>query len=177
MLCFMSLYSVHVSVNINIAGIVEMGIHFRSPPCTCIWCTHSYIIHETQSDMCLYMYIVHVLSAAGMVTMISAPDSGSTVVSWSPPNPPNGVILYYNIRINNSDNGDLVAFIEEQNVTSIDVAEYGESGGKYTVEVKDTTCIYIACLGSNHVVHMTSYVCILPAVNIQYAYMYMYSFN
>ena len=77
-------------------------------------------------------------SVAGMVTMISAPDSGSTVVSWSPPDPPNGIILYYNIRINNSDNGDLVAFIQEQNVTSIDVALYGESGGKYTVEVKDT---------------------------------------
>ena len=69
--------------------------------------------------------------------MISAPDSGSTVVRWSPPDPPNGVILYYNIRINNSDNGNLVAFIQEQNVTSIDVAVYGESGGKYTVEVKD----------------------------------------
>ena len=68
--------------------------------------------------------------------MISAPDSGSTVVSWSPPDPPNGVILYYNIRINNSDNGDLVAFIQERNVTSIDVAVYGVPGGKYTVEVK-----------------------------------------
>ena len=56
--------------------------------------------------------------------MISEPDSGSTVVSWSPPDPPNGAILYYNIRINNSDNGDLVAFIQEQNVTNIDVAEY-----------------------------------------------------
>ena len=70
--------------------------------------------------------------------MISAPDSGSTVVSWSPPDPPNGVILYYNIRINNSDNGDLVTFIQEQNVTSIDVALFfGVSGGEYTVEVKD----------------------------------------
>ena len=75
-------------------------------------------------------------SVAGMVTMISAPDSGSTVVSWNLPDPPNGVIIYYNIRINNSDNGDLVAFIQGQKVTSIDVAVYGESGGKYTVEVK-----------------------------------------
>ena len=75
-------------------------------------------------------------SVAGMVTMISEPDSGSTVVSWSPPDPPNGVILYYNIRINNSDNRDLVAFIQEQRATSIDVAVYGESGGEYTVEVK-----------------------------------------
>ena len=68
--------------------------------------------------------------------MISEPDSGSTVVSWSPPDPPNGVILYYNIRIINSDSGDLVAFIQEQKVTSIDVAVYGESSGNYTVEVK-----------------------------------------
>ena len=86
--------------------------------------------HITSRMKCEYT------SVAGMVTMISTPDSGSTV-SWSPPDPPNGVILYYNIRINNSDNGDLVAFIQEQNVTSIDVAVYGESGGKYTVEVKD----------------------------------------
>ena len=71
-----------------------------------------------------------------MVTAICAPESGSTVVSWSPPDPPNGVILYYNIRIINSDSGDLVAFIQKQNVTSIDVAVYGESGGEYTVEVK-----------------------------------------
>ena len=68
--------------------------------------------------------------------MISEPDSGSTVVSWSPPDPPNGVILYYNIRISNADNGDLVAFIEGKNATSIDVAGFiGDSGGEYTVEV------------------------------------------
>ena len=88
--------------------------------------------------------------------MIFAPDSGSIVVSWSPPDPPNGVILYYNIRINNSDNGDLVAFIQEQNVTSIDVALYGNAEGKYTVEVKDvyiTRCEYVHWIScSNRVV-------------------------
>ena len=83
----------------------------------------------------MYIYL-YIFSVPGMVTMISEPDSGSTVVSWSPPDPPNGDILYYNIRIINSDSGDLVAFIQEQKVTTIDVAVYGEPGGEYTVEVK-----------------------------------------
>ena len=69
---------------------------------------------------------------AGVVSDISVSD---TVVSWSPPDPPNGVILYYNINITNADSGDLVILIEELNTTSIDVAKYGETGGEYIIEV------------------------------------------
>ena len=50
--------------------------------------------------------------------------SDGTVVSWSPPVPPNGIILYYNIRITRADNGELVRSIEELNVLTIDVSDY-----------------------------------------------------
>ena len=58
-----------------------------------------------------------------------------TVVSWSPPDPPNGIILYYNVRITNADNGDLLIVFDGLNATSIDVAKYEETGGEYNVEV------------------------------------------
>ena len=60
---------------------------------------------------------------------------GSSVVSWSPPVPPNGVILYYNIRISRNDTGDLVILIEQLDELEIDVARYGEVGDVFTVEV------------------------------------------
>ena len=39
------------------------------------------------------------------------PLDGSTV-SWSPPDPPNGMIIYYNIRITHTESGELEWFIE-----------------------------------------------------------------
>ena len=59
-----------------------------------------------------------------MASGISPPEEGSTVVSWSPPFPPNGVILYYNVRITRADNGELLVFIKELNDTKIDIANY-----------------------------------------------------
>ena len=61
--------------------------------------------------------------------------SDGTVVSWSPPVPPNGIILYYNIRITRADNGELVRSIEEQNVLTIDVSDYIEIDTAYNVTV------------------------------------------
>ena len=59
----------------------------------------------------------------------------SSALSWSPPNPPNGIILYYNIRITHSDSGELVATVEAFSNTTIDISDYIDSNGKFNVEV------------------------------------------
>ena len=72
-----------------------------------------------------------------MVSDITPPEEGSTVVSWSPPVPPNGVILYYNVKITRADNGELLVFISELNDTKIDVTNYNfhKSGVEYSIQV------------------------------------------
>ena len=71
-----------------------------------------------------------------MVSGISPPEEGSTVVSWSPPFPPNGVILYYNVRITRADNGELLVFIKELNDMKIDITNYDYIPGvEYNVTV------------------------------------------
>ena len=71
-----------------------------------------------------------------MVSGISTPEEGSTVVSWSPPFPPNGVILYYNVRITRADNGELLVFIKELTDTKIDITNYDYIPGvEYNVMV------------------------------------------
>ena len=67
-----------------------------------------------------------------MVTMISEPDNGSTVVSWSPPDPRNGVILYYNVRISNED---MTILPKEVNGTTIDIADHVSKDCTHSVEV------------------------------------------
>ena len=66
---------------------------------------------------------------------IPEPEIGSTVVSWSPPIHPNGDILYYNVRINNADTGELVLLVEELDATRIDINRYTNTDGELTVEV------------------------------------------
>ena len=56
-------------------------------------------------------------------------------VSWSPPDPPNGMIIYYNIMITHVDSGELEQLIEVFNETSIDVSDYVDSNGDYNVQV------------------------------------------
>ena len=65
------------------------------------------------------------------------PSDGSTV-SWSPPDPPNGIIIYYNIRITHSESGEVHVewFIEMFNGTSIDVSNYVNSNGDFSVLVR-----------------------------------------
>ena len=63
------------------------------------------------------------------------PTDSSSVLSWSPPNPPNGIILYYNIRITHSDSGELVATVEAFSNTTIDISDYIDSNGNFNVEV------------------------------------------
>ena len=58
------------------------------------------------------------------------------VLSWSSPVPPNGVILYYNVIISTADSGQLVTRVEELDVLSIDVSNYGEINMDYNVTVR-----------------------------------------
>ena len=57
------------------------------------------------------------------------------VLSWSPPVPPNGDILYYNIIITRPESGEMGARIDQYNDTSVDLYEYGEIGGKFNIKV------------------------------------------
>ena len=58
------------------------------------------------------------------------------VLSWSSPVPPNGVILYYNVIISTSDSGQLLSRVEELDVLTIDVSNYGEMNMDYNVTVR-----------------------------------------
>ena len=54
---------------------------------------------------------------------------------WSPPNPPNGIILYYNAMITSIGVGEVyVPLIKEINTTSLDLQSY-TSDGDFYVEV------------------------------------------
>jgi hypothetical protein len=55
------------------------------------------------------------------------------VLSWSSPVPSNGVILYYNVIISS---GQLVTRVEELDVLTIDVSNYGEINMDYNVTVR-----------------------------------------
>ena len=57
------------------------------------------------------------------------------VLSWSPPVPSNGDILYYNVIITRADTGELVIRVEELYVLTVDVSIYGEINMDYNVEV------------------------------------------
>ena len=62
--------------------------------------------------------------------------SDDTVVSWLPPVPPNGVILYYNIRIIRADTGAVIKIIEDElNVLTIDISDFLEKNIEYNVTV------------------------------------------
>jgi len=78
--------------------------------------------------------IIACYTVAGTVTGIEPPSNGSTV-SWSPPDPPNGVIIFYNIMITHMDSGELEQLIEVFNETSIDISNYVDSNGDYNVQV------------------------------------------
>ena len=90
-------------------------------------------IHEL--TVLSFVYIFEFTPVAGTVSDIPEPERGSTVVSWSPPVPPNGIILYYNVRISNADSGELILFVEELDATRIDISRYTTTDGELTVEV------------------------------------------
>ena len=77
----------------------------------------------------MYTYIV-----GGTVTEFDMGENG--VLSWSPPVPPNGDILYYNVIITRADTGELVIRVEELYVLTIDVSKYGEINMDYNLTVR-----------------------------------------
>ena len=79
------------------------------------------------------LYIIHQQTVAGIVIDITVSDD--IVVSWLPPVPPNGVILYYNIKIIRADTGTVVKIIEEVNVLTIDISDFLEKNIEYNVTV------------------------------------------
>ena len=79
----------------------------------------------------------HYISTVAGTVMDIEPSDGSTV-SWSPPDPSNGMIIYYNIRITHVDSGEVERFIEVFSETSIDVSNYVDSNGDYNVQVHYT---------------------------------------
>ena len=58
------------------------------------------------------------------------------VLSWSPPVPPNGDILYYNVIITRADTGELVIRVEELYDLTIDVSDYAEINMDYNISVR-----------------------------------------
>ena len=58
------------------------------------------------------------------------------LLSWSPPVPPNGVILHYNVIISTATSGDVVSIIEDWDQLNIDVSNYGEINMDYNVTVR-----------------------------------------
>ena len=81
------------------------------------------------------MYTPH--AVAGTVTEFVVEENG--VLSWSSPVPPNGVILYYNVIISTADSGQLVTRVEELDVLTIDVSNYGEINMDNNVTVREGT--------------------------------------
>ena len=56
------------------------------------------------------------------------------LLSWSPPVPPNGVILHYNVIISTATSGEVVSIVEEEQLT-IDVSNYENINMDYNVTV------------------------------------------
>ena len=81
-----------------------------------------------------YMTEAYYISTVAGTVMDVVPSDGSTV-SWSPPDPPNGMIIYYNIRITHVDSGEVEQFIEVFFDTSIDISYHVDSNGDYSVQV------------------------------------------
>ena len=89
------------------------------------------LVEYSYSVLCVdvYVYIV-----GGTVTEFDVGENG--VLSWSPPFPPNGDILYYNVIITRADTGELVIRLEELYVLTIDVSKYGEINMDYNIAVR-----------------------------------------
>ena len=65
------------------------------------------------------------------------------VLSWSPPVPPNGVILHYNVIITRADTGELVRRVDGLEGQSIDLTECGgEIGMDYNVTVSKEVLLW-----------------------------------
>ena len=110
-----------------------------------LFCVHVLEYHfkiTLQSSFIIQKYACTYITTtvAGIVSDIRVPEvsEGGSVVSWSSPVPPNGVILHYNIRISRIDTGELVVFIEGFDGRQLDVTQYNsiERHEAYVLEVR-----------------------------------------
>ena len=87
-------------------------------------------------------------AVGGRVEQFSVGEDG--VLSWSPPVPPNGVILYYNVIISTPSSGELGNSIEMSYDMNINLYQYltfdsGIYNIKVTVTVLMCLCSYLYC--------------------------------
>ena len=78
---------------------------------------------------------------AGTVSKIgvSKCNMSRVVLSWSPPIPSNGVILYYNVEISRNDTGELVTKLNTTTL-SVDITQYVSDYVSTLFLVKVSTC-------------------------------------
>ena len=72
------------------------------------------------------------------------PNSSSVYLNqlvWAPPDPPQGDIIHYNIRITSADS-DKLALVEGVRDAFLDVRAYVPSSGDYLIEVSKSTILY-----------------------------------
>ena len=81
----------------------------------------------------LKTFIITTTAVGGTVREFDVGENG--VLSWSPPVPPNGDILYYNVIITRPESGELVDTIEQCDNRSVDLSAYRENDGKFRVKV------------------------------------------
>ena len=63
-------------------------------------------------------------------------------VVWSAPDPPQGIILHYNMRISSASSGEvIVPLVEGIENTFFDVRPYALSDGDYFIEVGVAYCV------------------------------------
>ena len=72
-----------------------------------------------------------------MATVLFQVDEFNDIITWQPPAEPNGVILYYNIRIswNRTGEEELVHVVTELTETRCNFSTLGLSTGTYMVQV------------------------------------------
>ena len=94
------------------------------------------LLYSSCSVSCLLIRIDYdiMCTVGGTVREFDVGENG--VLSWSPPVPPNGDILYYNVIITRADTGELVIRLEELYVLTIDVSKYGEINMDYNISVR-----------------------------------------
>ena len=86
-------------------------------------CTHTHVCEDS-------FYFMLISTVGGTVTNIFKPTEDSTVVSWLPPQPPNGIIHSYRVGINHLNSGERAVTVTwfDASVTSIDISRYADPG-------------------------------------------------
>ena len=74
---------------------------------------------------------------------------------WLAPDPPQGLILYYNARINSTGNGEVLEpFVTEIYTTQLSIRPYTSLDGEYSVEVYNYSPYNIILVSINSMHHI-----------------------